>query len=216
MILHSLQKMREVDINNVLIVTGREHIGHIVDLLGSGSDYGIDLTYKVQDVADGIAGALRLAESFVGNDSMLVLLGDNIFWDDISHFVNKFKEQQKGAKVLLSEVNNPQRFGVPVIKENTIIGIEEKPDYPKSNYAVTGIYMYDCSVFDVIRGLIPSNRGEYEVTDINNFYLQNNLLTFDILSGWWTDAGTHLSLMKANELVSDDKYMSRFSEIFDL
>jgi glucose-1-phosphate thymidylyltransferase len=155
------------------------------------------LTYRVQDIAGGIAEALGLAKSFAGNDNIAVILGDNVFQDDI---IVPIQEFQSGAKIFLKEVEDPQRFGVAEINGNLINSIEEKPKDPKSNYAVTGIYLYDSKVFDIIKYIKPSGRGELEITDVNNAYIEINEMSYNILSGWWTDAGTHDSLRKANEL----------------
>lgn len=203
MIFHAINKLVEADISDILVVTGKEHMGDVVNLLGSGREFDVKITYKVQDEAGGIAQALGLAEQFVGGDQMVVILGDNVFADSISSFVRNFKEQKNGAKILIQEVHDPQRYGVPTIEGDKIVSIEEKPSRPKSNYAVTGIYMYDSNVFDIIRTLKPSRRGELEITDVNNAYIEKNELTFDILKGWWTDAGTHASLARANELAKD-------------
>lgn len=203
MIFHSVNKLKQSGINDILIVTGKEHMGDVVNLLGSGIDMNVSFTYKVQDEAGGIAQALDLAKHFVGGDQMVVILGDNVFADDISPFVENFKKQQVGAKILIQEVQDPKRFGVPEIQGDKIIAIEEKPQSPKSNYAVTGIYMFDNNVFDIIKTLKPSARGELEITDVNNAYIERGELTFDVLQGWWTDAGTHASLAKANELAKD-------------
>lgn len=203
MIFHTIFKLKQAKINDILIVTGKEHMGDVVNLLGSGKDFEVTLTYKVQDQAGGIAQALGLAENFVGSGSMVVILGDNVFSDNISSFVKKFHDQGSGAKILIKEVDDPSRFGVPEIKGNTIISIEEKPTNPKSNYAVTGVYMYDHNVFEIIRTLKPSQRGELEITDVNNAYIKNGTLTCDELTGWWTDAGTHESYIRANQLAKE-------------
>ncbi|CAG7659169.1 sugar phosphate nucleotidyltransferase [Paenibacillus allorhizosphaerae] len=203
MIFHAISKLKEADIQNILVVTGKEHMGDVVNLLGSGNEMGVSFTFKVQDEAGGIAHALGLAEQFIGNEKMVVILGDNVFSESIVPYANNFKMQPRGAKILIKEVHDPQRYGVPQISNNFIINIEEKPKNPKSNYAVTGIYMYDSSVFDIIKTLHPSERGELEITDVNNFYIAKSQLTYDILGGWWTDAGTHLSLTKANELAQE-------------
>ena len=203
MIFHSLYKLKQADITDILIVTGKEHMGDVVNLLGSGKQMGLCFTYKVQDEAGGIAQALGLARQFVGDDLMVIILGDNIFEANITPFIQNFVEQQSGAKILIQQVEDPQRYGVPELDGNHIIGIEEKPSQPNSDYAVTGIYMYDNRVFDIINSLKPSDRGELEITDVNNAYIFSNELTYDILQGWWTDAGTHASLSKANELAKD-------------
>lgn len=213
MIYHSVEKLKAADIIDILVVTGKDHMGDVVNLLGSGREFGVTFTYKVQDEAGGIAQALGLAEHFVGDDQMVVILGDNVFSDSIAPFVENFKKQQTGAKILIREVHDPQRYGVPEINGGKIIGIEEKPSNPKSSYAVTGIYMYDSHVFKIIHTLTPSRRGELEITDVNNAYIANNELTYDILYGWWTDAGTHASLSKANELAKDIKLGKEFGEL---
>lgn len=212
MIFHSIEKLKQADICDILIVTGKDHMGDVVNLLGSGRELGVTFTYKVQDEAGGIAQALDLAEHFVNNDKMVVILGDNVFENSIVPVVNNFRIQQIGAKILIQEVQDPQRYGVPELLGNKIISIEEKPSQPKSNYAVTGIYMYDSSVFDIVKTLKPSGRGELEITDVNNAYIARNQLTYDILQGWWTDAGTHTSLAKANELAKDIVFGEEFGK----
>lgn len=213
MIFHAVHKMKQVGIRDILIVTGKEHMGEVVYLLGSGSEMGVSFTYRVQDDAGGIAQALGLAEQFVGNDQMLIILGDNVFEDNIQEYVENFKAQGSGAKILLQKVDDPQRFGVAELSGDYIISIEEKPAQPKSNYAVTGIYMYDNNVFDIIKKLHPSARGELEITDVNNAYIQRGELTYDILQGWWTDAGTHASLSRANELSKEIIFSDEFGKL---
>jgi len=203
MIFHPIHKLIQAGIREILIVTGKDHMGDVVNLLGSGHDFGATFTYKVQDQAGGIAQALGLAEHFVGNDLCVVVLGDNIFEDDIFPYVRNFMEQGKGAKILIQEVPDPERYGVPELVGNRIVGIEEKPKQPKSSYCVTGIYMYDPTVFEVIRKLKPSGRGELEITDVNNHYIASGELTYDVLNSWWTDAGTFPSLSKANQMVGE-------------
>lgn len=200
MIFHAIAKLKEAGIGDILIVTGKEHMGDVVNLLGSGREFGASFTYKVQDEAGGIAEALGLAEQFACGERIVVILGDNIFADSVVPYIEKFKRQEKGAKILIRQVEDPSRFGVPELEGDRIVSIEEKPAQPKSEYAVTGIYMYDSRVFDIIRTLRPSARGELEITDVNNAYIKTGDLTYDILQGWWTDAGTHASLTKANEL----------------
>ena len=199
MIYYPIEKLTEVGIDEILIVTGTEHMGDVVTLLGSGAEFGCKFTYKVQDEAGGIAQALSLAENFAGDEPILVILGDNIFYGYNDEFVNTYPGS--GAKLLLQQVEDPERFGVAEVSGNKISGIEEKPDEPKSDYAVTGIYLYDTSVFDYIRELEPSERGEYEITDVNNRYIQKGAMRFSVLPGWWTDAGTPISYRKANNLV---------------
>lgn len=213
MIFHSINKLKQAGIYNILIVTGKEHMGAVVNLLGSGREIGVEFTFKVQDEAGGIAQALDLAEQFVGDDQMVVILGDNVFADDIAPYVRNFREQKTGAKILLQEVHDPQRYGVAELDGNRIISIEEKPKQPKSNLAVTGIYMFDANVFDIIKTLKPSGRGELEITDVNNAYIERNELTYDVLQGWWTDAGTHASWVKANELSKDIIFGEEFGKI---
>jgi len=210
MIFHAIAKLKEAAIEDILIVTGKEHMGDVVNLLGSGKEFGLSFTYKVQDEAGGIAQALGMAERFVNNDRMVVILGDNVFSNSIVSFVEGFEEQQSGAKILIQEVPDPQRYGVPELAGEKIVSIEEKPKNPKSNYAVTGIYMYDNRVFDIIRSLKPSSRGELEITDVNNAYITSNELSYDVLNNWWTDAGTHTSYSKANELSKDLFYGDEF------
>jgi len=201
MIFHPIEKLIEAGIDDILIVTGVEHMGDIVGLLGSGKDFNCRFTYKVQDEAGGIAQALGLAENFVGTDLMAVILGDNIFQDSLKPFAASFVKQAQGARVMVKEVSDPHRFGVVEIKGEKIVSIVEKPKKPKSNLALAGIYFYDHKVFGIIKGLKPSARGELEVTDINRAYLTKKKLCFDILSGWWSDAGTFESLEKSSLLV---------------
>jgi len=202
MIYYPIEKLTSVGIEEVLIVTGVEHMGDVVSLLGSGKAFGCRFTYKVQDQAGGIAQALAMAESFADGHLMAVILGDNIFQASLKTYAEKFFAQKRGARILLQQVPDPQRFGVPELAEGKVIGIEEKPKKPKSNYAVTGIYFYDSEVFDVIRTLKPSPRGELEITHVNQAYIDKGRLHYDILEGWWTDAGTFESLNRANELVA--------------
>ncbi|MEX3620176.1 sugar phosphate nucleotidyltransferase [Paenibacillus glucanolyticus] len=213
MIFHAVHKLKHAGLSDIMIVTGKEHMGDVVNLLGSGSDLGVSFTYKVQDEAGGIAQALSLAKHFVRDDQMVVILGDNVFADDITPYVQNFEKQQTGAKILIQQVRDPSRFGVPELQGNQIISIEEKPRTPKSNYAVTGIYMFDSTVFDIIKTLKPSVRGELEITDVNNTYIERGQLTYDVLKGWWTDAGTHSSLAKANELARDIVFGEEFGKL---
>lgn len=200
MIYHPIFKLKQAGIEDILIVTGKEHMGDVVNLLGSGYEFGLNFTYKVQDQAGGIAQALGLAEHFVGDDKCVVILGDNIFADNIKDYVHNFENQESGAKILIKAVEDPERYGVAELQGEHILSIEEKPQHPKSNFCVTGIYMYDPQVFQIIKTLKPSGRGELEITDVNNAYIRQGTLTFDILEGWWTDAGTFDSLLKASEL----------------
>lgn len=203
MIYYPIKKLTEVGIEEILIVTGTEHMGDVVNLLGSGKDFGCRFTYKVQDEAGGIAQALGLAENFVGDDCMTVLLGDNIFQTSLKKAIDSYP--QDGAQILLKDVDDPERFGVAEVEGDKIIGIEEKPDHPKSDLAVTGVYMYDADVFDYIRELEPSDRGELEITDVNNKYISQGKMRFSVMEGWWTDAGTPVSYKRANKLVDTDQ-----------
>ncbi len=201
MIYHPIHKLLEAGITEILIVTGIEHMGHVVGLLGSGKDFHCEFTYRVQDEAGGIAQALGLAKQFADGHRMVVILGDNIFEDPLTEYVKNFAVQKSGARIVLKEVADPMRFGVAELKGDRVVGIEEKPAQPKSNLAVTGVYMYDAEVFEVIRTLTPSGRGEMEITDVNNAYIRRGELAYDVFKGWWTDAGTFESWHLANELV---------------
>ena len=201
MIYYPIAKLTSVGVKEILIVTGVEYIGDVVSLLGSGREFGCRFTYKVQDEAGGIAEALGLAEGFAHGQPVAVILGDNIFQASLKAYADNFIAQKIGARVLLKEVAEPQRFGVAEVSDGKVINIEEKPEQPKSDYIITGIYFYDAGVFDIIRTLKPSGRGELEITDVNNAYIEKGQLAYDILDGWWTDAGTFASLNKANELV---------------
>ncbi len=203
MIFHPIKKLLGAEIEDVLIVTGPEHMGHVVALLGSGKDFHCRFTYRVQDEPGGIAQALGLAEQFAGGDQVAVILGDNIFEDSIRDMAARFRIQRSGAKVVLKAVPDPQRFGVAEIADGTIVGFEEKPETPKSDLAVVGIYFYDAQVFEIIKTLKPSRRGELEITDVNNHYLQEGQLSYEILEGWWTDAGTFESIRTADTLWRD-------------
>ena len=203
MIWHPIWKMKEAGIEEILVVTGTEHMGDVVGLMGSGKDFGCRFTYKVQDEAGGIAQALGLAENFVASDGMCVILGDNIFLDSLAEQAEVFKAQEQGARIMLKPVQDPQRFGVAEIQGDRVVGIVEKPQVPASNLAVTGIYFYDATVFDIIRTVKPSGRGEMEITDVNNAYIHRGKLSYGTFDGWWTDAGTYPSLAHANELAMD-------------
>jgi len=204
MIFYPIEKLTAIGIEEILIVTGVEHMGDVVSLLGSGRNFGCRFTYKVQDQAGGIAQALALAENFADAHPLAVILGDNIFQANLKSYADSFIAQQAGARILLKQVQYPQRFGVAELSEGRIIGIEEKPEQPKSDYAVTGIYFYDAAVFDIIRTLQPSGRGELEITHVNQAYIAKDQLAYDIIDGWWTDAGTFESLNRANELVAKE------------
>lgn len=201
MIFYPVEKLVEAGVTDILIVTGVDHMGDVVGLLGSGKDFGCKFTYRVQDEAGGIAQALGLAEHFVGDDQCVVILGDNIFEDSLKEEVAAFQKQGKGSRILLKEVHDPQRFGVAELKGDHVVGIEEKPKKPKSNWAVTGIYFYDSKVFNYAKTLKPSARGELEITDVNNHYIRENQLTYGKFHGWWSDAGTFESLARVNKLL---------------
>ena len=201
MIYYPIEKLTGVGIEEILIVTGVEHMGDVVGLLGSGREFGCRFTYKVQDEAGGIAQALGLAENFANGQSIAVILGDNIFQANLKPHGERFLRQGAGARLLLKQVADPERFGVAEIRDGKVLGIEEKPKQPKSHYAIIGIYFYDGEVFDVIRTLKPSARGELEITDVNNAYIGKAQMGYDMLDGWWTDAGTFESLVRASELV---------------
>jgi glucose-1-phosphate thymidylyltransferase len=201
MIYYPIEKLTGIGIEEVLIVTGVEHMGDVVGLLGSGREFACRFTYKVQDEAGGIAQALGLAENFAGGRPIAVILGDNIFQASLKDHARRFLEQKTGARLLLKQVPDPERFGVAEVRQGKVLGIEEKPKSPKSDYAVTGVYFYDASVFHIIRTLKPSARGELEITDVNNAYVRKGQMSCDILDGWWTDAGTFESWTRANELV---------------
>jgi glucose-1-phosphate thymidylyltransferase len=204
MIYYPVEKLISAGIKEILIVTGVDHMGDVVNLLGSGKDFNCRFTYKVQDEAGGIAQALALAEGFANDGGLVAILGDNIFKASLKPYVQKFIEQKKGARVLLQQVENPQRFGVAEILKNKVTKIVEKPKRPKTNFAVTGIYFYDNAVFNIIKTLKPSGRGELEITDVNNAYIHRKQLEYDILPGWWTDAGTFDSLNTASDLVTNE------------
>lgn len=202
MICHPIKKLHEAGVREICIVTGTDHMGDVVGLLGSGRELDCELTYRVQDEAGGIAQALALTRGFAGGDPVCVILGDNIFQDELGPFVERFQAQQGGARLLLKEVEHPERFGVAEVDGDRIVDIVEKPKQPVSRWAVTGIYFYDAGVYEIIRTLKPSARNELEITDVNNAYLRAGKLGFDRLRGWWTDAGTFESLAHANELMA--------------
>ncbi|HOF05590.1 MAG TPA: sugar phosphate nucleotidyltransferase [Syntrophales bacterium] len=202
MIYYPIRTLVNAGIDEILIVTGGNSAGDFLRLLGNGKDFGLKhLNYAYQEGEGGIAAALSLAEYFADQDKIVVVLGDNIIEKNILAAVQSFRDQEEGAKILLKEVPDPQRFGVPAFEGGRIVRIDEKPSSPASNYAVIGIYMYDGKVFDFIKTLKPSERGELEITDVNNFYLRQDKLTWDVLEGWWTDAGTFESLLNAGNMV---------------
>lgn len=203
MIYYPLQTLCDAGITEIMIVTGGNSAGDFLRLLGNGSEFGLrHINYTYQEGEGGIADALRLCEHFAEGDRVCVVLGDNIIEDDISPYARAFEAQPSGARVLLKEVPDPERFGVPEILDDRIVRIDEKPTTPKSRYAVTGVYFYDEQVFEFIRGLKPSARNELEITDVNNRYIAAGDLQYDVLSGWWTDAGQFESLHLAAQLVA--------------
>ncbi|MBN1526877.1 MAG: NTP transferase domain-containing protein [Candidatus Omnitrophica bacterium] len=203
MIYYPLQTLVDAGIEDIMIVTGGRNAGDFLRLLGNGSDFGLKhINYTYQEGEGGIADALKLAEHFAGDDKVVVILGDNIIEKSIKKHVDEFRKQHKGAKILLKKVSDPQRFGVAEFKDGKIASIAEKPKKPRSDYAVTGIYMYDSQVFHIAKTLKPSKRGELEITDVNNVYIRKHELTYGILDGWWTDSGTFDSLLRANNLVA--------------
>ncbi|MFC1588152.1 sugar phosphate nucleotidyltransferase [Planctomycetota bacterium] len=205
MIYYPIQTLLNAGICEILIVTGGNHAGDFLMLLGNGKELGIkELQYTYQEGHGGIAEALKLAEDFADGFPVCVILGDNIIEKNIINAVAEFKLQKEGAKILLKEVPDPQRFGVANFKEGKVTKIVEKPAKPESNYAVTGIYLYDKHVFKIARELKPSARGELEITDVNNHYLDQGQLTANILDGWWSDAGTFESLFRASNLVREN------------
>jgi glucose-1-phosphate thymidylyltransferase len=203
MVYYPIQTLVNAGIEEILLVTGGKGAGDFLRLLGNGRDFGLKhLNYTYQEGEGGIAEALGLAEHFADGEPVCVILGDNIIETNVCGAVDNFRNQKSGAKILLKEVSDAERFGVAEIKGNYVVKIEEKPKLPKSNYAVVGIYLYDHSVFEKIKRLKPSGRGELEITDVNNFYVEEEKLTWEILDGWWTDAGTFESLLLANNLVA--------------
>jgi glucose-1-phosphate thymidylyltransferase len=204
MIYYPLQTLVDAGISQILIVTGGSNAGDFLRLLGNGEEFGLThLNYTYQRGEGGIAEALGLAEHFAGGEPIVVILGDNIVEKSIRPYVERFAAAGRGAKLLLKEVDDPQRFGVAQLRGDRIVGIEEKPSHPKSNFAVTGIYMFDGQVFDIIKTLKPSARGELEISDVNNAYIQRGQMTYEILDGWWTDAGLPETLYRASSLVRE-------------
>jgi glucose-1-phosphate thymidylyltransferase len=204
MIYYPIQALMNAGIKDILIVTGGQFAGDFLKLLGNGKNFGLQhLNYTYQEGEGGIADALSLAEYWAEGDSICVILGDNIIEGNIAEAAADYRKQGKGAKILLQEVDDARRFGVAEIENGKVVRIVEKPKEPKSKLAVTGIYFYDNTVFEFIKGLSPSDRGELEITDVNNLYLKQGTLTHNVLEGWWTDAGTFESLRKATNLVAE-------------
>ena len=203
MIYYPIRTLINAGIEDIMIVTGGNSAGDFLRLLGNGKDFGLKhLNYAYQEGEGGIADALSLVEHFADEGPVCVVLGDNIIERNIRNAADAYRRQRQGAKILLKSVPDPQRFGVPEFDGDRIVRVEEKPDRPESSYAVTGIYFYDAAVFDIIRTLVPSGRGELEITDVNNHYIERGTLTWDELDGWWTDAGTFSSLLNASNLVA--------------
>jgi glucose-1-phosphate thymidylyltransferase len=204
MLYHPIRHMCGAGIEDILVVTSTQHMGDVVNCLGSGAEFGCSLTYKVQEEAAGIADALRLGESFAGDEKICVMLGDNVFENSISPYAANFEQQKVGARVVVKEVGEPERYGVAAMDERQIVEIEEKPKNPKSKFAVVGLYFYDNQVWEIIRGIKPSPRGELEITSVNNAYIERSQLMFDICEGRWTDAGTFDSWMEASKLMFEN------------
>jgi glucose-1-phosphate thymidylyltransferase len=214
MIFYPIKTLVDAGIKDILVVTGGRNAGDFLRLLANGKEFGLKhLDFTYQEGEGGIAEALDLAEHFADGHKICVILGDNIIERNIAEAVQAFREQPAGARILLKEVPDAERFGVAELAGERITGIEEKPKHPKSSYAVTGIYMYDASVFDKIHTLVPSGRGELEITDVNNAYIREGTMTFSFLDGWWTDAGTFESLLRASNLVSEQKKASRHRDL---
>jgi glucose-1-phosphate thymidylyltransferase len=204
MIFYPIQTLVNAGITDIMIVTGGNSAGDFLKLLGNGKAFGLKhLNYTYQEGEGGIADALALVEHFAAGESVCVVLGDNIIQGHIRDAVQGFRRQGGGAKILLKQVQDPQRFGVPELDGRSVVRIEEKPAVPRSEYAVIGIYLYDAEVFNIIGGLEPSARGELEITDVNNAYIARGTMTWDELEGWWTDAGTFESLLRASNLVAE-------------
>ena len=204
MVYYPIQCLVNAGISDIMIVTGGNSAGHFLQLLGNGAEFGLkDLAYTYQQGEGGIADALKLAEHFIDGDKVCVVLGDNIIEGNIHKAVEAFREQGSGAKIMLKEVQDPERFGVATVVDGKVTRIVEKPKHPESNLAVIGIYMFDGQVWEIIRKLRPSDRGEFEITDVNNAYLAQGQLTADVIKGWWTDAGTFDSLIRASNMVAE-------------
>ncbi|MFQ6113432.1 MAG: sugar phosphate nucleotidyltransferase [bacterium] len=205
LIYYPILTLRDAGVDEMLIISGRGHAGQYLDLLGAGTQFGVKFSYEIQEFPGGIAQAIGLAHGFAEGEKIMVILGDNIYEDRFADAVESFRNQDKGAKVFIKEVHDPERFGVPRIDEDRIAEIIEKPKIPPTKYAVTGLYMYDERAFEVIETLKPSSRGEIEVTDLNNFYAKEGTLGYQVLSGEWIDAGTFDSLLQANTFVANNR-----------
>ena len=203
MVFYPIRTLVEAGVQEILIVTGGNNAGDFLRILRNGEEFGLkQLSYRYQEGEGGIAAALSLAENFAAGSPICVILGDNIYENCLKKSAEEFTRLGKGARIHLKQVENPQRFGVPVMQDGRIVKIEEKPKKPQTNYAVTGFYMYDASVFEIIKTLKPSGRGELEITDVNNAYIERNEMTWEVIEGWWSDAGTFDSLLRANILVA--------------
>ena len=205
LIYYPIITMRDAGIEEILLISGRGHAGQYLDLLSNGKDLGVKITYVIQEEPKGLAQALSIAEDFADNGPIAMILGDNIYEENLKQAVDDFKKQEKGAKVILKQVPDPQRFGVVEFDGDKIKQVEEKPQFPKTDWIVTGFYMYDNRCFDFIRSLRPSARGEYEITDLNNCYIKDGSLTYHKTTGEWIDAGTFDSLLKANLFIAKKK-----------
>lgn len=201
MIYHLLRQMNSANITDIMVITSTEHMGDVVNCLGSGATFNCSLTYRVQEEAGGIAQALALAEGFANGSKICVMLGDNIFEYSIAPYVENFRNQPSGARVLLKEVGDPERYGVAALDEHQVVDIQEKPRKPKSSFAVVGLYFYDAHVFNIIKNIKPSKRGELEITSVNTAYIMRGELQYDICQGRWTDAGTLDSFYEANQIL---------------
>jgi len=200
MIYYPIETLKKIGIKDILIVSGRGHAGSFLELLGSGRDLGLNFSFTIQESEGGIAEALSLAEDFSGGENISVILGDNIFEDNFFDEINDFNS---GARIFLKKVVDPERFGVAEIYKDRIIDIVEKPKSPITDFAVTGLYVYDNKIFDIIRKIKPSLRGELEITDVNNIYIKNNEMDFRIVNGFWSDAGTFESLFRSSKFIKN-------------
>lgn len=206
MIFYPIEKLVQAGLTEIMIVTGGPHAGHFLKVLGNGRKFGLkDIHYTYQEGEGGIAAALALTENFADGGRVVAVLGDNLFQQDLKPGLFRFMDQSEGARVFLKEVSDPERFGVAEVRGDQVIGTEEKPKNPKSNLAVTGVYMFDNRVFDIIRTMKPSARGEMEVTDIINDYIRRQKLGWEKLNGWWTDAGTFDTLLRANQIIAQSE-----------
>lgn len=212
MIYYPISSLAKAKVQEILIISNKEDIGDLAGLLGSGQSLGLSFFFRVQERPTGIAGALSLAKSFGRGEPLVVLLGDNVFVEDLSSPIQEFEEKKEGAMVFLKEVSDPEQYGVAELKGDRIVDIQEKPRYPKSSLCVTGIYIYDGSLFTMIEGITPSGRGELEITDVNRAYMEKGALKYHILSSWWIDAGTFSSLLEAGRYFQE-KELPLFKEV---